>query len=55
MTKYKKAIVYVTDNGYTIVFSEYQGQPDSKQGFKIATSLDQVQKILKANFKELVD
>ncbi len=54
-TKYKEAKIWVSDNGYSIAFSDYRGGTPSKQGFKIAKTIKEVEKILEDNFIKLVD
>lgn len=54
-TKYREASVYATDNGYSVVFRDYRGPTPKKLGIKVAKTLDELKKILKDNFIDLVD
>ena len=54
-TTYREVTVYVSDNGYSIHFKDYRGESSSKQGFKVAKTLDEVKKILAENLMTLKD
>lgn len=54
-TKYREAKIWVHDNGYYVGFSNYRGKSPSKEGTKVAKTLEDVHKILKDNLIGLVD
>lgn len=50
-TKFKKATVNVTDNGYTVFFSDHTSPYG--EGWYVAKTLDEVKKILATHFIRL--